>query len=92
MLLGGLLGILLAGGILYLESNPVQSENQTIALLQNAVFAFSLPGLFGAVLVSGNIHTMSMKVAAIFTVAFWVGMGWLLGAIWDWTAAPRTSN
>jgi hypothetical protein len=72
------IGLAAAGGALALEYDPVLSENPAIALVQRAVFYFGIPGMAAAFVVSGNVHTISLRVVAVACLSFYVAVGWLV--------------
>ena len=63
-------------GTLFFASLSMLSGNAFIAALQMTVCAFLLPGLVGALAVSGNVHAFSFSVAAPINALIYFGLAW----------------
>lgn len=63
-------------GTLFFASLSMLSGNAFIAAMQMTVCALLLPGLIGAIAVSGNVHAFSFSVAAPINALSYFGLGW----------------
>jgi len=64
-------------GTLFFPSLSILSANAFIAAIQVAVSAPLLPGLIGAMAVSGNVHVFSFWLAAPINALIYFGLGWV---------------
>jgi hypothetical protein len=66
-----------AVGTLCFQSLSILFGNAFVAALQMTASSLLLPGLIGAVVVSGNVHDYSFWVAAPINALTYFGLGWI---------------
>jgi Flp pilus assembly protein TadB len=77
-----------AVGSVSFPSLAMLSQNPIVGALQETASFLLLPGIIGAMAISGNVHGFSFWVAAPINAAVYFGLAWLAYRL----AKPRKSN
>lgn len=58
------------------------SANPAIGVIQRVTMVLLLPGIFGSIALSGNVHAFSLGLASAINAVIYFGGGVLLGAVY----------
>jgi putative effector of murein hydrolase LrgA (UPF0299 family) len=75
------LGLLLGGLTLTIQRLSAISDNRLIGTAQETLVILLLPGMIGAMVLSGNVHAFILWVAAAINGVIYFGIGWMSSAL-----------
>jgi hypothetical protein len=81
ILFASALGVLLGGLTLTIESLSSIVDSRLIGAAQKALIILLLPGMIGAMGLSGNVHVWHLWVAAAINGVIYFGIGWFSYAL-----------
>jgi hypothetical protein len=75
------LGVLVGGLTLTIQRLSAIPDNRLIGAAQEILVILLLPGMIGAMVLSGNVHAFILWVAAAINGVIYYGVGWIFYAL-----------